>query len=176
MRRLIFCCHAPASYPANESQNYPSHSHSLFRSCCFFLAAEQVLEPVDFAAQSSTESCAPNAYCTVEGSKCTDGEETCCGVTHPSLECECADFGGDPDNPQFQYLCHFLDACLFPSCCAGADRQKMGNGNSCTNIGDPCKNKGNKEGFCCSDSDGSFCWTRAPTVSNIGLRASLSTV
>jgi hypothetical protein len=173
VRRLIFCWHAPASYTANESQNYPSHSHSPFRSCCFFLAAEQVLEPVDFAAQSSTELCAPSAYCTAEGSKCTEGEETCCGVTYPSLECECADFRDNSDNP-LKYLCHYSDACLLPSCCEGAERQR--NGNSCTKIGDPCKSNQNKKGVCCSDSTGSFCWTHAPTVSNIGLRASLSSV
>ncbi len=54
-------------------------------------------------------TCEPNAACSTEGSICTSGEETCCGKTYASLECECANTNGKLVN-----MCRTTDACSLP--------------------------------------------------------------
>ena len=45
----------------------------------------------------------PGAACTVEGTRCEYGSETCCGLTHPSYVCQCS--GGS-------FGCYYTDACM----------------------------------------------------------------
>ena len=52
----------------------------------------------------------PGDMCTEEGTRCGYGSETCCGVTHASFVCECA-------NGAFR--CLNTDACLHPQCDEG---------------------------------------------------------
>ena len=54
------------------------------------------------------EVCTPGGQCSEEGSSCTEGTETCCGETFPSLECDC--MGGS-------WMCRSTDACMVPICC-----------------------------------------------------------
>jgi len=56
-------------------------------------------------------TCEPNAACSAEGSTCTSGEETCCGRTYPSIECECADMN---ENGRLAYMCRATEACFLP--------------------------------------------------------------
>eukprot|EP00985_Skeletonema_marinoi_P025880 scaffold19441_cov214-Skeletonema_marinoi.AAC.3 len=51
--------------------------------------------------------CIINGVCSVEGSSCAIGKETCCGETFNSVECDC--IGG-------QWLCRATDACNRPDC------------------------------------------------------------
>lgn len=63
-------------------------------------------------APSRPSTCAPNAECFRAGATCASGEESCCGKTYNSMECECADMGGG----KLQYMCRATDACNIPSC------------------------------------------------------------
>lgn len=60
----------------------------------------------------TSDSCSPNSPCSEEGSVCTEGTETCCGQTFPSLQCDCADSGGG----KLEYMCMYTDACMVPNC------------------------------------------------------------
>ena len=51
--------------------------------------------------------CIINGVCSVEGSSCAIGKETCCGETFNSVECDC--IGA-------QWLCRATDACNRPDC------------------------------------------------------------
>ena len=63
--------------------------------------AEVTTEP-----EEEEEECTPGGACSGL-SKCTAGQETCCGETYHSLECECS--GG-------QWLCLHTDACMMADC------------------------------------------------------------
>ena len=62
-------------------------------------------QPSIFGA--NPEECIINGVCSVEGSSCAIGKETCCGETFDSVECDC--IGG-------QWLCRATDACNRPNC------------------------------------------------------------
>jgi len=62
-------------------------------------------QPSIFGA--NPEECIINGVCSVEGSSCAIGKETCCGETFDSVECDC--IGG-------QWLCRATDACNRPDC------------------------------------------------------------
>ena len=53
----------------------------------------------------SSEKCSPGGACSAEGSSCAVGTETCCGVTHDSLKCDC--MGG-------KWMCLVTEACMLP--------------------------------------------------------------
>mmetsp|Transcript_227 Transcript_227/g.403 ORF Transcript_227/g.403 Transcript_227/m.403 type:complete len:666 (-) Transcript_227:153-2150(-) len=63
-------------------------------------------QPSIFGA--NPEECIINGVCSVEGSSCAIGKETCCGETFDSVECDC--IGG-------QWLCRATDACNRPPNC-----------------------------------------------------------
>ncbi|KAL7435716.1 hypothetical protein ACHAXM_004801 [Skeletonema potamos] len=58
-------------------------------------------------ASSALEECTINGACSQENSTCAIGNETCCGVTYDSIQCECT-FG--------QWMCIATDACMKPEC------------------------------------------------------------
>mmetsp|Transcript_3257 Transcript_3257/g.5457 ORF Transcript_3257/g.5457 Transcript_3257/m.5457 type:complete len:800 (+) Transcript_3257:77-2476(+) len=64
---------------------------------------------VTVTAPTRPSTCEPNAECFAEGSTCAAGEESCCGVTYNSMECECTDMDG-----KLKYLCMATDACFLP--------------------------------------------------------------
>ena len=51
------------------------------------------------------ERCSPGDKCSVEGSSCSVGTETCCGQTYDSLKCECS---------KGLWLCLVTEACMLP--------------------------------------------------------------
>ncbi len=51
------------------------------------------------------EKCSPGGKCSVEGSSCGVGKETCCGQTYDSLKCECS---------SGSWMCLVADACMMP--------------------------------------------------------------
>jgi len=59
------------------------------------------------ASTAPAIECTINGVCSVEGSSCAIGKETCCGETFNSVECDC--IGG-------QWLCRATDACNRPDC------------------------------------------------------------
>ena len=61
--------------------------------------------PTDSAV--TKQECALGGICTEEGSTCAIGEESCCGETFNSIECECS--GG-------MWMCMATDACYRPDC------------------------------------------------------------
>jgi hypothetical protein len=54
-------------------------------------------------AECPVEQPMPGGTCTVEGTSCSWGTETCCGKTHPSFLCSC--MGGS-------WACAYSDACM----------------------------------------------------------------
>lgn len=136
------------------------HPGPPFRFRRLFPAADEEWDPVDFTALSSTETCGSGLTCTEAGSTCSVGDETCCGETYPSMQCEC---------DGSQYFCFYTDACMMPTCCIGAIRaNKIRSNESCSGAGagDPCAGQA---GFCCFDEAGSFCWTGKNNVDHASL-------
>jgi len=62
--------------------------------------------------EACLEDAEPGHECYVPNKKCTYGEETCCGETRPSIECECkAGYGG-----LLYYICYETNACFEATC------------------------------------------------------------
>eukprot|EP00984_Skeletonema_dohrnii_P036621 scaffold37797_cov244-Skeletonema_dohrnii-CCMP3373.AAC.1 len=55
--------------------------------------------------EDPAETCSPGGKCSVEGSSCSVGTETCCGQTYDSLKCECS---------KGLWLCLVTEACMLP--------------------------------------------------------------
>jgi hypothetical protein len=66
----------------------------------------------DAESEMLLDDCVDGAWCSVEGSRCTDGTtESCCGETFHSYVCDCTTVDGG-----LQHMCIFTNACLAPSC------------------------------------------------------------
>lgn len=109
------------------------------------------------ASSNIEEVCGVGEACSEVGASCTAGEETCCGVTHPSLQCDCM----DSPNGGLEYMCRSTDMCLYPSCCQEPPPQGMpaASEGTCDNMGQLC-DTGIDEDYCCLDLSGgsaSYC-------------------
>jgi len=99
--------------------------------------------------------CGSRETCSEAGTTCTVGTETCCGVTHNSMECTCEGVDG-----RLQYLCMYTDRCMIPSCCQSgppADMPSPAYG-TCA-IGELC-DTGIADDYCCYDvlgGSGTYC-------------------
>jgi len=89
--------------------------------------------------------CGFQETCSEAGTTCTVGTETCCGVTHNSMECICR--GG-------QYRCMYTDRCMIPSCCQSGPPANMPSPayGTCA-IGELC-DTGIADDYCCYDGIG----------------------
>jgi len=99
--------------------------------------------------ESPQEECNIGAPCSKKGTKCTKGQETCCGKTHHSFQCECLEM---PTGLLQFNACLNTDACMFPPCCrAGAPTdQPPPSKDTCNHMGSPC-NTGIEDDYCCFD-------------------------
>jgi len=109
------------------------------------------------ASSNIEEVCGVGEACSKVGASCTAGEETCCGVTHPSLQCDCM---GSP-NGGLEYMCRSTDMCLYPSCCQEPPPEGMppASEGTCDNMGQLC-DTGIDDDYCCLDLSGgsaSYC-------------------
>jgi len=102
--------------------------------------------------------CEPNAECFTEGLTCAEGQESCCGKTYNSLECECKNFDG-----KLKYECIATDFCLLPSCCQSGPpgNQPPPSPGTCDGgMGSVCET-GVPDDYCCmdftSDVSASYC-------------------
>ena len=112
--------------------------------------AETVTTTVATAKPPPASVCEVNGVCSDEGSRCTIGTESCCGQTHDSIVCTCM---------SGQYLCHYTDACMVPSCCMSGPPSGEPVEGFC-NVGEMC-DTGVAGDYCCYDTtgatSGSFC-------------------
>jgi len=111
----------------------------------------------DPVSSNIEEVCGVGEACSEVGASCTAGEETCCGVTHPSLQCDCMDI----PNGGLEYMCRSTDMCLYPSCCQEPPPESMppASEGTCDNMGQLC-DTGIDDDYCCLDLSGgraSYC-------------------
>ncbi|KAL7438243.1 hypothetical protein ACHAXM_006107 [Skeletonema potamos] len=92
-------------------------------------------------------TCEPDAECFTEGLTCAEGQESCCGKTYNSLECECNNFDG-----KLKYQCIATDFCMYPPCCQSGpqENQPPPSPNTCIAMGSPCET-GVPDDYCCID-------------------------
>eukprot|EP00585_Thalassiosira_rotula_P012833 CAMPEP_0196129564 /NCGR_PEP_ID=MMETSP0910-20130528/210_1 /TAXON_ID=49265 /ORGANISM="Thalassiosira rotula, Strain GSO102" /LENGTH=119 /DNA_ID=CAMNT_0041388689 /DNA_START=69 /DNA_END=428 /DNA_ORIENTATION=- len=62
-------------------------------------------------SQGDDGSCSGMTPCDTAGATCTQGTESCCGETYPSLHCNCADDDGSGD---LVWNCIATDYCFLP--------------------------------------------------------------
>jgi len=112
--------------------------------------------PTLIDATQAVESCTPGGACSEAGSSCSDGTETCCGQTYPSLQCDCTDNG----NGVLEYMCMATDSCMLPSCCQDGPPIGMPppSEGTCDSMGAACDTD-IEDDYCCFDfsGTGSYC-------------------
>mmetsp|Transcript_41804 Transcript_41804/g.87760 ORF Transcript_41804/g.87760 Transcript_41804/m.87760 type:complete len:887 (-) Transcript_41804:467-3127(-) len=95
-------------------------------------------------------SCEIGSPCYEEGSTCSIGTETCCGVTHDSIQCNC-----EPSmNGSLQYSCMHTEACMIPSCCRSGSAEGMPPPAPGTCAPGSLCNSGVEDDYCCTSMDG----------------------
>jgi len=120
------------------------------------LSTDPSFEVLDTDPIIEVLKCGSQGKCSEAGTTCTVGTETCCGVTHDSMECTCE----SGDDGRLQYQCKYTDRCMFPSCCQSgppADMPPHAYG-TCA-IGELC-DTGIADDYCCYDElggTGSYC-------------------
>mmetsp|Transcript_30255 Transcript_30255/g.55767 ORF Transcript_30255/g.55767 Transcript_30255/m.55767 type:complete len:560 (+) Transcript_30255:126-1805(+) len=114
------------------------------------LSTDPSFEVLDTDPIIEVFKCGSQETCSEAGTTCTVGSETCCGVTHDSMECTCE----SGDDGRLQYQCKYTDRCMIPSCCQSgppADMPPPAYG-TCA-IGELC-DTGIADDYCCYDQLG----------------------